>query len=297
MAAKTSVSTTSNSNDVFCHSDKITCINNDCDTHFLSDVRIDIRNEPLLPEGLGIRSKTNVIFAGNVGRCVFWDQYKTFIQQCSDWFESVILIPGSIEYTYFDSTFTLSIEEINAMLNTLQLELNNFYFLNNSGICLNDQLIWGGCWFTFYGATPVSVKSLSKKQRRKSLSLNSDRQWHFPKIRYNSAENLTKDSWNCLHYLARHKLSLFMEEAIVLRQKIIVVTGFCPLYDDRLSLTLSPITCSNDVDFISDKNISMWIYGGTRFNRDIKIFKTQLRSNCFNISNMENIKYDPSITL
>jgi hypothetical protein len=202
-------------------------------------------------------TNTRLILNGDVGRLVgdkkhmYWEQYVSFIAGCCSQFEYVFLVLGNHEY-YTDDDGP-SMEELIEKVRTLENLHSNFKVLDNSCAVLSPErlVIFGSTFWSYY---PDNT--------------------NFPSVPINllDGRRITAASWNLLHFAAKSALEHAIHRAKQLGYKLMVVTHHAPTFTNTLDEkykdagTSNNMYCSTCDEYLSDKLITVWVYGHTAHN-------------------------------
>ena len=215
------------------------------------DNRHWLKENPLIPKG------EILIIAGDTYYLERNFKKLDFINQVSDEFEQVYLIPGNHEY--------YGGYDISTALGTTQMKIKeNVTLLNNAVVEQGGvQLIFSTFW------------SLIQRNIYPIVSGMAD----FKLIKFGN-EKFTVDHFNELH----KKAFEFVQEAVQKAGKKVVITHHLPSnlcnVEEFKNSTINEAFCVEKTNFILDHAIDYWIYGHSHRNKkDFQIGNTTMLTN------------------
>lgn len=178
-------------------------------------------------------------------------QLKLFVQSVS---KSVLFVAGNHDY------YGGSIEEVDEYLETMDREFENFHFLNNRSIVLEDV--------QFFGCTLWSNYDLAPKQdyyAQKIAPFIND----FWEINRDVTHKFTP--YDCWAFNEESREFLKQELGANKKGKNIVITHFLPssesIHKRYENSDLNPYFCCN-CEGLMGENVPLWIHGHTHESMD-----------------------------
>lgn len=225
---------------------------------YLSDLHLEFPlNRAYLKENPIIPSAEILIIAGDTYHLDKDFSQLEFIQQVSEQFEKVFLLPGNHEYYGgFDASTALKSMD--------KYIFPNVRIVNNKVIQIEDtQLVFTTLW--------SEITKYPDKIKRAI--------YDFWKIKYNGFP-LSTYQFNDLHYYSFR----FLEEACQAEGEKIVITHHLPSFqcnvEEFMFSKWNEAFCVDKHQFIVDSDIKYWIYGHSHRNKkDFEINGTKMITN------------------
>jgi len=189
----------------------------------------------------------------------------------------IIYIAGNHEYYGYD------IEEVNKELYFLSTQYNNFYFLNNNSVIIDDiKFIGTSLWsnFLLYG----------KDNQKKCIEASEIRLNDYNFIRYKNAYlnpiGVEYFSNSSIEYI-RHELEFNSKPRASIKDKNTYTTVVCT-HNGPSKLSLNPFYgfdylnasfCNDMESFIMQWQPNYWLHGHTHYNVNYNIGATNVISN------------------
>lgn len=238
----------------------------------------------------GEYSDTVLIIAGDFDETKR-SRYRTDIEKLCKQFKNVVLVPGNHEY------YGSNIHKTHSVLQTMDDEIENFIFLQDRSIWIDDVFIVGSTLWTDFNKDPL-VKFDAR------LKMND-----YKHIRNGPPEEgwkrkLTVEDVELMHY----KSKKYIESAVDTERtkvhndiKVVVVTHHAPSYQSVASRykndTLNACYCNHMDKFVEDLQANVWIHGHVHNSFDYTIGETRVICNprgyeSYSGAN-ENFDYNP----
>lgn len=129
-----------------------------------------------------------LVLAGDIG-IVNNKRWYEAMYSYKEMFSHVIYVTGNHEY--WDS----SIEETDQYLKNLSGRWHNFYYLNNSGVCINDRTYYGS---TFW--TPIDVNRTDNMDNKRILSFDYQKRNRLYYESYSLLKKIKKCDYIITHF-------------------------------------------------------------------------------------------------
>ena len=231
------------------------------DLHIPEDIPVDFREYFTV-------SAPYLIIAGDICTTKNKVLYKQFIRSICLEYKIVFLVAGNHEYYSYCEKF----EDIRMFLHSLQIDISNLYFLDNTYYDLPDSDV------RIYGTTLWS----DAIHGRKKLPINSY---------YGDAG--TGNWFKMMHYDSLYKTEQIMVKSYNEKKRLIIATHYPPtkkhtVYEYQLSSLTSSYYINNLDDYLIKEYVYIWIYGHTHVNSDYfsenncRVLSNQYRANFYN---------------
>lgn len=216
---------------------------------------------------------------GDIG-LVTRKNYKAFLIEMSKHFKKVFIITGNHEY------YNSSELEVDNILNDICKEYDNLFYLKNKTIIIDKYKIIGSTLWTHVD------------QYHENIIEGAMNDYH--QIKQNDSKDKIKvkntNEWN-------KKCIEFIEKEIKEKEdkKCIVLTHHAPIEISCMNPTLfdSPIVqgICNDLSYLMNENVPLWLFGHTHWMCDIEINGTRVNTNARGYKKEVGKCYDPSYVL
>lgn len=253
----------------------------------ISDVHGNINFIKSLPE----HKDTILIIPGDIHEVKHYTQYYEIINELCSRYQDVVMVPGNHEY------YGSNITKVHRQLNTIDSEIENFHFLQNSSIQFNDVLIVGSTLWTNYDNSNAMTKLLAKDM------MNDFRYIRHGSPAYYWERKLTTDDTEFFHFQSTEfiKKEVDSKRNMCDNLKIIIATHHAPSFQSvapqYIGNYLNGCYCSNLDNYIIDLNPDIWIHGHVHSSFDYNIENTRIICNPYGYStgyNNENKEFDNS---
>lgn len=225
----------------------------------LSDIHIDFKTEevPNVDKYIDTsvdNSKTILVLAGDIGNLYKYDQLYTFLDKLSQFYKYLIYVPGNHEYYMVkcQNYRRKGFEELKNFLNKLESNIQNLYVLDRAYITIND--------IYFVGATLWSklIKPLP----------------HF--VRINEMDTV---KYSLMHREDINYIKKMVHFCKKNNKQLVVITHYPPFIHEHLKDSGNKDLYSNDIDFIHEDNMKLWICGHVHKKIDKIINGTRIVGN------------------
>lgn len=210
-----------------------------------------------------IPSAKNLIIAGDIGY-FYLDNYKPFIEQCSNLFEHVFLVLGNHDY-YTVKTNIMSMNQIEENIKLILKDYDNIHLLQNETYDFEDYTIIGT---TLWSNIPFNMHNYIKN------AIN-DYNYIFNDLK----KQITVNELNYLHY----KNVKWLESQINnTHKKILIITHHLPSYQlIHKKYENSPLNYAfaTNLEYLLKSNVTHVCCGHSHSNVNIKINNCQLLIN------------------
>jgi predicted phosphodiesterase len=193
-----------------------------------------------------------LILAGDIDTCPI--QIEKFVTEAASLYHSVIMVSGNHEY------YKSNMKSMDAALDKVSNKLDNFYYLNNSSVCIEGQLFLGTTLWTNVGGDYFNHVKWRKM---------SDSSLIRP---YKKAHLLSIDDVQSLNDLARSFLTMSLAKTV--DNNTIVITHHGPteeLADPKYAKSqMNQFFFNSGLDWLFP-SIKTWIFGHTHSSIDTSI--------------------------
>jgi len=218
-----------------------------------SDIHLEMKTSfPIIP-----KLCNTIVLAGDIGK-VTMDNYKNFVQYCSETWTTVIYVFGNHEY-YSNRSMETTTNKYIEFFNTFP----NVHLLDNSYIEIDNYIFYGFTGWTkpIFNSTNVAKESLND----------------FNYIRMHSEKYCITDQQQ-LYENQSLLFKNFIESLDTTDKQVIVITHFCPIVEglnpNRTHFHLDKYYCwdniINDLNINTNK-ITTWCSGHTHWSYKINV--------------------------